>query len=65
MSRDTFGCHAWERRGDPGTEWEESRGAANRPAVCRTASQPRLIQPQVSVMPRLRDPDLQPLMAKG
>lgn len=39
-SRDMFGCHTWERRGDPGIEWEESRGVASHPAVCKAYPAP-------------------------
>lgn len=35
-------------------EWVEGREAAKHPSVHRTAPQPRMIQPQMSLVPNLR-----------
>lgn len=56
----SHGSHHW---GDavPGTGWVEPTTAARRPTMRRAAPPPRTSHPQMSIMPRLRNPSC-PLM---
>ena len=57
MSEDLFGCHK-EVGGVPGLWWVEAKKAAKHPTVHRTASQQRIIWPQI-IVPKLRYPALE------
>ena len=47
-SRNSFGCHNWHL-------WVEARAAAEHPAIYRTASNNRVIQSKMSIVPRQRN----------
>ena len=61
MPEGIFGCHSW-RRGATGTDQVEARDAAKHPTMLRTVlPSQRIIQSQVSIVLRSRNPGLEEL----
>ena len=58
MSAGISGCHNWSVCSATGVLCVEARDTAKHPTVHRTFPKQRLILPQMSVVPKLRSPEL-------